>query len=67
MNDKIPAWECDCGHVEYGEFPPGECNKCWQVNGFMEINEDRAEKLGEGEVLDEMRKESGGDEGEDDE
>ena len=33
-------WECECGHIEYGEFPPEECKKCWQLDSFLEVPED---------------------------
>ena len=38
-------WECDCGHIEYGKYPPEECPKCWKTNSFVEIPEDVAEEM----------------------
>ena len=37
-------WECECGHIEYGEFPPEECGKCWKLNCFIEVPEDLMEE-----------------------
>ncbi len=38
-------WKCDCGHIEYGKYPPEECSKCWKINGFIEVPEEVAEEI----------------------
>ena len=47
-------WQCDCGKVEYGEYPPDECNKCWDLNSFIQITK---EDLGDDDynILEGMR------------
>lgn len=36
----MDMWECDCGHVEFGSYPPEECPKCWNMNSFLQKTED---------------------------
>jgi hypothetical protein len=61
------AWECgDCGKVEYGEYPPEECNKCWKSNSFAEVPEDKVEALKD-TVLDDIRSEDFDDDEEEEE
>lgn len=38
-------WECSCGNVAYGDFPPEECAECWKPNCFIEVPEDRIEEM----------------------
>ena len=47
MDKKNNIWECECGSIEYGEYPPEECAKCWKVNSFLEASEDVIEKTEE--------------------
>ena len=35
--------ECECGQIEYGEYPPGECKGCQGVESFSKIPEDMVE------------------------
>jgi hypothetical protein len=56
MVSKEIMWECDCGRVEYGEFPPEECNKCWKINSFLKVSEDMVEQMKD-RVLEDIRKE----------
>jgi len=37
------VWECECGQIEYGEYPPEECNGCQGVESFSKIPEDMIE------------------------
>jgi hypothetical protein len=37
MNTNHSTWECECGHFEYGEYPPGECQKCWRLESFTQM------------------------------
>lgn len=59
-------WECDCGHIEYGELPPEECNKCWQSNSFIEVPEDMVDEMKD-HILEEIRTNYGDDEDDDEE
>ncbi|MCK4553107.1 hypothetical protein KAT80_02800 [Candidatus Pacearchaeota archaeon] len=34
------SWECECGHIEYGENPPEECKKCGKINSFAKLPEE---------------------------
>ena len=44
MVKKEFIWECGCGYIAYGKYPPEECPKCWKNNSFIEIPEDIAEQ-----------------------
>jgi hypothetical protein len=57
MNNKIGMWECECGGVEYREYPPEECPKCWKINSFLEVPEDLRSEIDEENVLEKMREE----------
>ena len=57
-------WECDCGHIVYGKYPPEECTKCWKINSFVEVPEDLAEQIKDN-VLAEFEGESENEEDED--
>ena len=35
------VWQCKCGNIDYGEFPPEDCSKCLRVNKFKKIPEDQ--------------------------
>lgn len=37
-------WECDCGRVDYGEYPPQECSKCNGIDSFLKVPEDLIEE-----------------------
>lgn len=57
--DLKTLWECaDCKNVEYGDFPPEECRKCWKANSFVEVSEEMAEQMKD-KVLDFIRKDDG--------
>ncbi len=67
MIAKKNMWECgSCEKIEYGEFPPQECSKCWKTNSFVEVPEDMREQVKD-RVLDDIRQESFEDEEEDEE
>lgn len=34
------VWECECGHIEYGETPPEECSKCHRIKSFTKLPEE---------------------------
>ena len=44
------VWRCKCGNIDYGEFPPEECSKCWKANSFSIVPEDMVEEI-EGDML----------------
>jgi len=37
-------WECECGNIDYGEYPPTECNKCEAMDSFMKVPEEQMEE-----------------------
>lgn len=37
-------WECECGHIEYGENPPEECPKCYKIDSFTKLPEEIVEE-----------------------
>lgn len=47
--DEIPKneafmWECECGRIDYGEYPPEECSECQAVGLFTKVPDDLREK-----------------------
>ena len=63
---KLSAWECsDCGRVEYGNYPPEECQKCWKTNSFVGLSEDVAEQMKDN-ILDQIKTNEENENGEDD-
>ena len=44
-------WECNCGHIEYGQAPPEECEKCWEANNFAQVPEDKVKDKAEEKVV----------------
>ena len=34
------AWECSCGHIEYGEESPEECTTCSRLESFVRLPEE---------------------------
>lgn len=48
MNSQL-AWECKCGEIEYGEYPPEECSKCWKAGSYsmMQTDDDADDMLGD--------------------
>lgn len=37
------AWECECGHIEFGNYPPEECSQCQGIDSFLKVPEDEIE------------------------
>lgn len=37
-------WQCSCGHVEYGDENPEECNRCGQMDSFVKLPEEIVEE-----------------------
>ena len=60
------VWECKCGRLEYGKYPPNECPKCWTTDSFVEVPEDMVDEL-ESSLLEDLKKSSGMNEDEGDE
>ncbi|MBS3088296.1 hypothetical protein J4402_00795 [Candidatus Pacearchaeota archaeon] len=48
------VWQCKCGNIEYGEFPPEDCPKCLRLNKFKKIPEDQIEDAEAEEILSKM-------------
>jgi hypothetical protein len=38
------VWECECGNIEYGEYPPQECSECEAIDSFIKVPEDLVEE-----------------------
>jgi len=57
VNKGNTVWACKCGEIEYGEYPPEECDKCWRVNSFLEASEEIIAK-NEENILTKMGEES---------
>ena len=34
------VWECECGHIEYGDIAPDECPKCHRIDSFVKLPEE---------------------------
>lgn len=66
VSKETNMWECECGTIEYGEFPPEECQKCWKLNGFNLVPEDMVESMRD-HVLEHIRSEDMDDFDEEDE
>jgi hypothetical protein len=45
------VWQCDCGHIEYGDYPPEECASCDSLDSFMKVPEDEIQEKVEENVL----------------
>ena len=37
-------WQCSCGHVEYSDENPEECNQCGQMDSFVKLPEEIVEE-----------------------
>jgi len=51
MVSKGLVWECECGNIEYGQWPPQECSQCDGMDCFLKIPEDEVEDKVAGNVL----------------
>ncbi len=58
------VWECECGHIDYGEYPPQECPDCSAIESFAKVPEDKIEELEAENVLKLSQEEKLGDEDE---
>ena len=45
------AWQCQCGHIEYADIIPEDCQKCFRIDSFLKVPEDELDEILEGEVL----------------
>lgn len=50
------VWECECGNVEYGLFPPKECGECLALNSYIKLAEDDIEEAEERNVIAKTKK-----------
>lgn len=48
------AWECSCGHVEYGNLPPEECPSCFKIDNFTQLPEELIEERERDKAEEEM-------------
>ncbi|MBU0907603.1 MAG: hypothetical protein KKD18_05270 [Nanoarchaeota archaeon] len=64
MAKKGLAWECECGNIEFGTYPPEECTQCQAIDSFIKVPEDELEDRLAENVL---ANRHGGDEEDDDE
>ena len=37
-------WECECGNIEYGQYPPQECSHCKAIDSFLKVPEEMVEE-----------------------
>lgn len=44
MAKKGQVWECECGNIEYGAYPPEECSQCDALDSFIKVPEDEIEE-----------------------
>ena len=44
MKEKGFVWECECGNIEYGIYPPRECSTCNVIDGFVKVPEEMVEE-----------------------
>ena len=45
------AWECACGHIEYGEMPE-ECPKCFKIGSFTNLPEELMDEREKDHLID---------------
>jgi hypothetical protein len=55
MEKKVIAWECECGEIKYGAFPPQECGTCGESNSYIEVPDDHMIEREEDHILQEIR------------
>ncbi|NCN98847.1 hypothetical protein GW923_01540 [Candidatus Pacearchaeota archaeon] len=49
-------WECDsCGKIEYGGNPPEECEECWKMNSFVQVDEDELDIKREANIVEKIK------------
>ena len=46
FNKEVFVWECRCGNTELSGEPPEECMKCWRLNSFVRLPDDKENELG---------------------
>jgi len=46
------VWECECGHIKYGETPPDECPRCFRINSFTKLPEEIVDERSKDEIDD---------------
>jgi len=51
MASKGFVWECECGNIEYGPYPPEECSQCAALDSFIKVPEDEVAEREEENVL----------------
>lgn len=44
MKRKDSVWECECGSIAYGLYPPQECPQCQAIDSFIKVPEDEIEE-----------------------
>lgn len=49
------AWECECGNIEYGPYPPEECSVCAAIDSFLKVPEEELEEREAENVLSKRR------------
>ncbi|MBU0467251.1 MAG: hypothetical protein KJ718_03750 [Nanoarchaeota archaeon] len=51
MTSKGFVWECECGNIEYGQYPPQECSGCQAIESFIKVPEEMVEEKVKENVL----------------
>lgn len=49
------VWECECGNIEYGLYPPKECKECESFNSYMKVPDEAVEEKEEQHVIKKQR------------
>ena len=56
MSKKIGAvWECECGAIAHGKYPPEDCSKCLETNSFVELSDDELEAREDEHIIGQIR------------
>ena len=45
------SWECECGNIEHGSYPPKECKDCQSIGTFVKIPDEIAEQMEAKKIL----------------
>jgi hypothetical protein len=61
------SWECECGTIEYGEYPPKECKDCQGIESFVKIPDEIAEQMEAKKILSVSSEEGEGEDEDEDE
>lgn len=55
MKDSVFMWECECGKISYGAYPPRECTKCKAIESYTKVPDEFVEERELEDVLSRSR------------